>query len=865
MLPQVSVDYSLIQRWLTPGNYTWGEQDGDLSVKDWVFCRLVELGASSPFLTLFLQQEVNKDELKKAFQQEIISAPQEKKRNWIALIALLNGVPDWSFKLATLGNFSGSSDPLQSRRLLLTQIHQAILTKVKKVLIAIQEKQKVGIQDPNSSKVLKAQERTLFLFNGRLTSLISEIKNRECTLSHLQRSVGQALRFFRELQGIQMHQRGIIEAETLEQERKFLKSKSLDHTRTFEKNEKLLKQHYAKNPPLLNALLAAHAQLKARFFELGLDKSRRTPITLVADLGGDFKKVLDLNPGVCPSTVIQSHVTDWLAYLQKKKEDYNAPCKCAQCHLHPEKALSNLLESSDVLVKVLDTERQLMEVLQGHLRRLSTQWNSIQPREVQPEETLEEEEDPPSTVTSSVVPSQESSQSSDKFEAEIDAEPESLFALFLKSLPEDPAEKLTAFPMILRFLNGSIHPGLKSQTPYQESLSHVHLAHEGLTVLTDRLHRSDLLGAIAAVPSLLMDWHVQAEQLANFKIHQQKKPVVESHSLKHLFEVSGDWKTLPPELRDHLHHLDLALLWFRYPYSCQDRLGRMPTLPEGLRVILQCSTAIDRGSLLKAQLQEMLQFLRITHSCSLKLLAHCSPLKNKSEQLTALIALFDKMGWVDQYWQGLATTASTKKPPALFLDEKAFAKIARLLSLSHPSKKVDCKIKAALCDVQYHLQQLFLNRSHAKEAETPQAWDCRALMQIQWIMEQIYMARLFLINPDAKFVHDFELLQQLVGDTFKLSENHLSKVQSFNWGTGIHHPWQKRGEKEALTQFIAALEDDLERFGLEFTDLDPAKSALFFAQLNATCDEALFQVNHLLNLLLEELEAQIVPPAAIRI
>ena len=97
-----------------------------------------------------------------------------------------------------------------------------------------------------------------------------------------------------------------------------------------------------------------------------------------------------------------------------------------------------------------------------------------------------------------------------------------------------------------------------------------------------------------------------------------------------------------------------------------------------------------------------------------------------------------------------------------------------------------------------------------------------------------------------------------------LSEDDLSKVHPFNWGTGIHHPWQKRSEKEMLTQFISAIEDDVQQFGLDFTDLDDSKSAFFFAQLDATCDEALLQVNQLLIVLIRELEAQAIPSYALK-
>ena len=67
-----------------------------------------------------------------------------------------------------------------------------------------------------------------------------------------------------------------------------------------------------------------------------------------------------------------------------------------------------------------------------------------------------------------------------------------------------------------------------------------------------------------------------------------------------------------------------------------------------------------------------------------------------------------------------------------------------------------------------------------------------------------------------------------------------------------------------LTQFISAIEDDVQQFGLDFTDLDDSKSAFFFAQLDATCDEALLQVNQLLIVLIRELEAQAIPSYALK-
>lgn len=868
MQPQTAVDPRRIQTLLQLGHFNWQERNPHQSFRDWILGELVHLQAPIPLLILFLSQPVDREALKSLIQKEIQSAKtDETKKRWIALSCLLTTIPNWDSRLAEvsaqpLGESSEGEDGRLKR-----SYHQVILATLESTLKHIQEKLGVSdLDDENSVELFyahKGQIAALKLFLSKFRTIKKGLATRN-GFSDLKLAAQKISTHLMILHGIQLQYEKVVEKEELLSKQR-LESK---HARIRKQCEKAFKNGQQKIleacPHALHGRLSDEVTAAKEFFFTHKFYMRlATPLEYINGFVFNFQKTAVYYPHLKPHDIWIEHLNSlpilgphMLQTINKKSNN----CLCCNMGLSEHKYKLNQA-ARQTLIQHLFSSHQLMDLLHHEVKSKIAQVSGSAIPVSSPAhdlEELEELEDPSEATESSSVHS--SNPTSESSEATLFEEPPaaapSVLSTFLESIHDPSCDKREALPMLLRFTTQTFHPGSRLETTYQESLSHIHLAHHGLEVFTEALVHQDYCTIAAILPNLIMDWYVQAEQLANFKIRQQGKEEVASHSLMHLFQVSKDWDTLSPMLQKYLRELDCALFWYRYPYSYQSRFNRSAEVPSALKVILQAADALQATKVDGAKLKEWILFVRQSQECALLLFKHCSPLKYREEEFAQLYPCYASGSWLDQFWKEIPLLPPSKGI-AYAQANDCLAQIDHLLTLTHPERKIDTKIKNALRDARFQIQRLGISLQSSSVNSNLFAWHTRNYIQIQWAFEQIYMCRLHLVDPNAKFEHDFHILQLRLGDTFKQPEQALTKIKAFNWETGIHHPWQKRTQNPFFESFVAAVQEDNAAFGLEFpAEKADSPSRKLFVETQKKMKEGITLLLFVLNQLTEELEAQ---------
>ena len=323
-----------------------------------------------------------------------------------------------------------------------------------------------------------------------------------------------------------------------------------------------------------------------------------------------------------------------------------------------------------------------------------------------------------------------------------------------------------------------------SSNPSREWLSHLLLAFQGIERFSKALENGDRKRIEAIFPTLLLDFHLQVEQLATVSLLKLKRSPCKGHSLEKRLSDTLLWEKLPPALQRGIKAIDLGTIWSRYPHASLFRAGQNP--PEGLALL---------GA--TAKTEQLIKFICSTQYQILQLACLCHGIDHPA------IDLFKPSGWLEEQW--LAHISNLKEKPVttdpLFLE------------LDHQLVRLETKhpaMKAVFSDVKHHLNRLQHNLEEGA-TPTPQAWDCRNLMNIQWVIEKLYMARYQLESGKELYLHDFRLFQALLGDLYNPLAPH-DKVLEFNWGTTFFYPWKNRSPK--MDTFRKALEYDHLHFAL---------------------------------------------------
>lgn len=364
----------------------------------------------------------------------------------------------------------------------------------------------------------------------------------------------------------------------------------------------------------------------------------------------------------------------------------------------------------------------------------------------------------------------------------------------------------------------------------KEALGHLFHSCCGLEQFSALLLKDDLEGIAALFPMLLMDWHVLAEQLAVHQILRSGKPKPETHSLKNAYQECHVWDKLSPASQRHLKGIDQALLWSRYPvsslYRCQE--GK---LTEGLQWMDFCLELQDRSLGLKPPMTKeelskkipaFVKYILRSHRESLTLFTDPAIDQEFNPEIKKLIELYSENGPVEslllaKVGEFIKNYSAPKMRPSASQNqfEKAFGQLHEIEKKPHANRREGEILKTILGDAKHHFWRLsqYIRLQDNQKDTGFSSWHARNFMNIQWILEQLYLARYFVAEHKVQYIHDFKLFQMLLGDDANrgakgADKPDSEKILAFNYGIGIHYPWKMAHFKKEFVEFAHAMEAD---------------------------------------------------------
>lgn len=359
---------------------------------------------------------------------------------------------------------------------------------------------------------------------------------------------------------------------------------------------------------------------------------------------------------------------------------------------------------------------------------------------------------------------------------------------------------------------------------YQESLHHLFFSGCGLELYFTALMNRDLKSLGSIIPMLIMDWHVQIEQLATMETLKLGESISHSHSLTATLRQANLLESTSLEMQGHLFNLDQGLIWSRYPASSLYRSKRQ--LPSGLKWLSFSHDLLAISNELKVapskeQIKELTKFILHSHSQSL---TYFTTSTVSDPEVQNLITLFGSgnivekklMQTIDEMYEiiptGGAQAAQKNETPSenQALIAKAVGIIQKQLQAPSTESSRNGIYQATLQDVRLHLLRLSasLALSTKTKASYFSAWHARNLMNLQWIFEQIYVSQYFIKYQETPYMHDFSLFQTLLG----LQKSNPEEILKYNYGIGIHYPC-KFSEDPFFADFVHVIEEDCANYG----------------------------------------------------
>lgn len=354
-----------------------------------------------------------------------------------------------------------------------------------------------------------------------------------------------------------------------------------------------------------------------------------------------------------------------------------------------------------------------------------------------------------------------------------------------------------------------------------EVSDHAYLACVGFERLYQALQRHQLQDIGGIFSMLLLDWHIMLERLL---------PNQSSHSLVELFHGTN----LTFEEKQLMFNLSHAVIWSRYPHLSWYRFKQPAEGKKWLHFSLDFQVNFNSEKL-QSQLPEFIQFVVDTHiSCfrfMYKLLGKNTKIEN--ERMGELQTL------LKEFFRPLLTGTVKCIQKENSEVKIALDKINQIMKSPALEPRYAGIVCSALEDCKSHLLRLkcCLN-SHQNLT-----WDTRNLMNIQWVIETLYLCRYFLKSHHEAHIHDFKTFQMLLGDEDAMDQ----KLLKFNFGIGIHYTRTFAQKKEeAFVRFCKCLDQERE------SRLQGNKTITSDVMTFDSLKEGLVAVNRLLDKLIAE-------------
>lgn len=312
----------------------------------------------------------------------------------------------------------------------------------------------------------------------------------------------------------------------------------------------------------------------------------------------------------------------------------------------------------------------------------------------------------------------------------------------------------------------------------KEQFGHLYLASYGMDMFISACKNQQWYKLGSIYPMLLVDWHTILES----KLPRNKKE--NSHSL--VLKSLGC--SLTEQEKNLFFSLDNGLIWSRYPASSE---YRQPKLQSDGQIWLMFSLDLLKNNASNPQkLERFIDFVIKTHFQVLAYTAKSIPSIQQKFGRDLFLKVENKI------INDLKTSSPipSKRIAHETIDSIIF-KIEKILSHRLETNEKTGIIHSYLGDVRSHLLRLSATLNNA----TDSVWTKRNLMNIQWVLETLYICRTYLRTGAVMHFHDFTIFQSILNEK-------QNDVLSFNYGPAIHYPYQYAAQNTAAAQFCADLE-----------------------------------------------------------
>lgn len=365
----------------------------------------------------------------------------------------------------------------------------------------------------------------------------------------------------------------------------------------------------------------------------------------------------------------------------------------------------------------------------------------------------------------------------------------------------------------------------------KEAISHIFMASCGIRESLTRLAKGDWASVLSTFPMVMLDLHIILEQQVNGMIVENDGELPVTHSLKKLYQDAGLWQKLTAEEQQHIQQFNQALIWSRYPVSSFSKC-EISNIPEALKQFTdiidiakgECGLGAKRTLENKQErAKQLVSYVLQSYYMTLKLfIEHQTNVNLKiKNDLLSLVELYNPNGIVAKKLESELISISTSKEQPFELSQDVKAKLNKLITAKTNLPLTDDRVAlfGTLGDMEQHLIRLAVSIKNANENTIPhmRSWHTRNMMNIQWIIEQLYIAKLAVKNHEVLYLHDFKVLQSLIGPylaTQKTSTD-VSDVDTAAYNFQTFHYSHRREQDPLFKSFNEEMMADQNAVGID--------------------------------------------------
>ncbi len=320
-----------------------------------------------------------------------------------------------------------------------------------------------------------------------------------------------------------------------------------------------------------------------------------------------------------------------------------------------------------------------------------------------------------------------------------------------------------------------------------------HLTHfsAGIELLMKMVNQGDFQQIGVILPSLILDGGIQIEQLLNIPYALADKRRPDHHHLIERAKETKVWEKLKPETQKQLTDIRLAVVWSRYPEAASANFDYNQNKFPNVLKLLQLSSQYSQGNISKEVILKLindaLEFSQRNLAAFKNILEVVSEIKMSAveeKQFAEMdrnledlkISLPKQVIFHNKDYQ--EDRISTQLSSSIKAMEDAISRQSKAMK-----KDLDDPI-SPLNEALGHLIRIKNLWSIVKREPNPRyaAWIFRNALNIRYVFEQIYMARLIIRGDGRIATHNLQEYHEQLEDPKELRD-----TVNFSYHKGIHY------------------------------------------------------------------------------